>query len=205
MKMCLFLRSAARRLAFAGVLAAMSCSIQAAALFTLNGTTTETRSESEAEVRLSILGWTADEKQAEIVAEYQRYKDTQDHAAFENFLRGQETHGYLFTHSPLGYTIKYAWQDDSSPDKKMVLIVVPALKKNNPYMWKDANTAPAPFSLVEVHFAGDTATLKSSLDGTITVNETGKLQLENFASAQAFATLKDATPYYLKQSLSAKE
>ena len=150
-------------------------------------------------MRLSVLGWTADEQQAAVLSEYQRYKDTQDHAGFETFLRSQETKGYLFTHSPLGYTIKYAWQDANSPDNRMVLMLVPALKKNNPYMWKTENTSPTPFSLVEVRFDGETATLKSSLDGSIVVNEAGKLELEDYESAATFATLKDATPYYLKQ------
>jgi hypothetical protein len=196
--MCLLLRSATRSLALAGVLAALSCNVQAAALMTLTGTTDEVKRGSEGEVRLSILGWTADEQQAAVVAEYQKYADSQDHAGFEKFLRGLDTKGYLFTDSPLGYTVKYAWLDSSSPQSKMVLMVVPALKKNNPYMWKTENPAATPFSLVEVQVAGDTATMKSSLDGTIAVTESGKLQLENYDSAQVFATLKDATPYYLK-------
>lgn len=198
MKMCVVLRSAGRGLALAGMLTALSCNLQAAALFTLNGTTDEARRESEAEVRLSILGWTADDQQAAVVTEYQRYADTQDHPGFEKFLRGLETKGYLFTHSPLGYSVKYSWQDTTSPDKKMVLMVVPALKKNNPYMWKEANTEPVPFSLVEVRFDGETAQLKSSLDSNIVVSDTGKLELENFDGAEVFATLQDATPYYLK-------
>lgn len=199
MKMCLLLRSATRSLALAGMLAALSCNVQAAALMTLKGTTDEVKRESEAEVRLSILGWTADEQQAAVVAEYQKYGDSQDHAGFETFLRGLDTQGYLFTDSPLGYTIKYAWLDNSSAQQKLVLMVVPALKRNNPYMWKTANTAAAPFSLVEVQVAGDTATMKSSLDGKIAITESGKLQLQDYDSAQVFATLKDATPYYLKR------
>ncbi|MES2623698.1 MAG: hypothetical protein V4628_00330, partial [Pseudomonadota bacterium] len=115
MKMCLFLRSATRSLAIAGLLAALSCNVQAAALVTLDGTTDEARRESEAEIRLSILGWTPDDQQVAVADEYQRYSASQDHAGFEKFLRGLETKGYLFTHSPLGYTIKYAWRDETSP------------------------------------------------------------------------------------------
>lgn len=194
-----FSRAAINSLVCAGMVAALSCNVQAAVLLTLSGTTEEARNEGEQEVRISLLGWTADEQQSAVVSEYQRYSESQDHAGFETFMRGLETKGYLFTHSPLGYTIKYAWQDASSPEQKMVLMVVPALKKNNPYMWKTENTSPAPFSLVELHFDGDDAVMKSSLDANIIVNEAGKLQLEDYDSAQVFATLKDATPYYLKQ------
>jgi hypothetical protein len=198
MTMCLFSRTTARSLVLAGLFAALSCGVQAAALFTLSGTTDEVKRESEQDVRLSLLGWTADEQQSAVVSEYQSYSKSQDHAGFETFMRGLETKGYLFTHSPLGYTIKYAWQDMSSPDRTMVLMVVPGLKKNNPYMWKTENTSAAPFSLLELHFDGANAVLKSSLDGDIVVNEAGKLQLKDFDSAQVFATLEDATPYYLK-------
>jgi len=198
MKMCLFSRTAARSLVLAGMFAALSCNVQAAALFTLTGATEEVKRDTEQEVRLSILGWTADEQQSAVVTEYQKYSESQDHAGFEAFMRGLETKGYLFTHSPLGYTIKYAWQDASGPDQKVVLMIVPALKKNNPYMWKTENTSPVPFSLVELHSDGDEIVLKSSLDGNIVVNEAGKLELEDYDAAQVFATLKDATPYYLK-------
>lgn len=198
MRMCLFSGTVGRGLLLAGMFAALSCNSQAAALFTLTGTTEETRRDTEQEVRLSILGWTADEQQSAVATEYQKYSESQDHAGFAAFMRGLETKGYLFTHSPTGYTIKYAWQDMSGPDQKVVLMVVPALKTNNPYMWKTENTSPAPFSLLELHSNGDSVVLKSSLDGKIVVNEAGKLELEDFDSAQVFATLKDATPYYLK-------
>jgi hypothetical protein len=198
MQMCLFSRAAARGMILAGMFAALSSSVQAAALFTLNGTTDEVKRDSEQQVRLSILGWTADDQQSAVVSEFQKYNESQDHAGFEAFMRGLETKGYLFTHSPVGYTIKYAWQEENNPDKKVVLMVVPALKKNNPYMWKTENTSPAPFSLVELHMEGDEVVLKSSLDSKIVVNEAGKLQLEDYDSAKVFATLKDATPYYLK-------
>ncbi len=198
MQMCLFSRAATRSMLVAGMFAALSCNVQAAALFTLTGTTEEVKRDTEQEVRLSILGWTADEQLSAVTSEFQKYNESQDHAGFETFIRGLETKGYLFTHSPLGYTIKYAWQDESTPDKKVVLMVVPALKKNNPYMWKTENASPAPFSLVELHMEGNEVVLKSSLDGNIVVNEAGKLQLEDYDSAEVFATLKDATPYYLK-------
>jgi hypothetical protein len=196
--MGLFSRTTARSLALAGLCAALSCSVQAAAVFTLEGTTDQVKQESAQDVRLSLLGWTADEQQAAVVDEYKNYSQSQDHAGFETFMRNQETKGYLFTHSPLGYTIKYAWQDMNSPERTMVLMVVPGLKANNPYMWKTENTSPAPFSLLELHFDGDDAVLKSSLDAKIVVNEAGKLQLGDYDSAQVFATLHDATPYYLK-------
>jgi hypothetical protein len=197
MKTTTLLLSAARALTLAGLVTALSLPAHGAALFTLEGEAPDARLASESDVRLSVLGWTAADKQEAIVAEYQRYRDTQDHAAFEKFLQGQDTKGYLFTKSPIGHTIKYAWQENGGDGKRMVLLVTPALKSRNPYMWRTPNKDPAPFSLVELRFEGEVALAKASLDAAIEVRD-AHLQLQDFAGAETFARMHDATPYYLK-------
>lgn len=198
MKIQSFLLSATRVLAVAGLAGAFSMPATAAALFTLKGTTPEVRIETESEVRLSVLQWSDPDKAAELVEQYRAYTTGQDHAAFGKFLQQQDTAGYLFTKAATGYTVKYAWQDSASPDQRMVLLVTPGLKTRNPYMWKQANNDPAPFSLVEIRWQGDEAIVKTSLDTPIEINADGLLQLQDYAAAATFATLRDNTPYYLK-------
>lgn len=189
------LLSVTRLMAFTGVLAAMSLPAAGAALFNLKGTALDTKLESENDVRMSVLGWTAADKAAAIIEEFRKYADSADHAAFQSFLQQQETKGYLFTKAATGYTIKYAWQEPDSADQRMVLLVTPALKTRNPYLWKTPNTDPAPFSLLEVRFDGDEATLKYS---TAVVIEGEHLQVQDYEAAETFARLKDDMPYYLK-------
>jgi hypothetical protein len=204
MKKTPFFLSATRALAMTGLLATLSlpAAAAAAALFNLEGTALDARLPSDAGMRMSVLGWTADDQAAALVEEYRKYADSQDHAAFQTFLQQQETKGYLFTKAATGYTIKYAWQDPAAEEEdsqRMVLLVTPALKTRNPYMWKTANGAPAPFSVVELRFDGDEATVKTSLEAEVEVAADGHLQLQDFAGATSFATVRDATPYYLKK------
>ena len=196
MKMPSVLLSASRVLAVAGLAAWPALPASAQALVTLQGTTPEARQEAQAGIRVSLLRWTAPDKAAGIVGKYSEYAASQDHRAFEQFLQQQETQGYLFTNSVTGYTVKYAWQDESSPDRRTVLLVTPALKTRNPYMWKSANNNPAPFSLVEVRWNGDEAVMKTSLD--VPVDANGLLQLQDYAAAGVFATLGDGTPLLRK-------
>jgi hypothetical protein len=200
MRSRLFSLSAAKAFLMIAVLCGASLPASAAALFTLKGNTPAAKLESESEIRLSVLGWTAEEQAAALAAEYERYTQSQDHGAFQTFLQSQETKGYLFTTEATGHTIKYAWEDTAAADKRMVLLVIPALKTRNPYMWKQPNTAPAPFTLLELRFDGDEAALKTSLDAPVSVNAAGRLELQNYDAASEFATLRDDTPYYLKNS-----
>lgn len=199
MKIASFLLSATRVLAVAGLAGALSLPAQAAALFTLKGTTPDVRVETESEVRLSVLGWSDADQAAELVEQYRAWMTSADHAAFGAFLAQQDTRGYLFTKAATGYTVKYAWQDTGSPGQPMVLLVTPGLKTRNPYLWKTANDDPAPFSLLEIRWSGDDAIVKSSLEAPIEINADGLLQLQDFDAAATFATLHDNTPYYLKR------
>lgn len=191
------LQSATRLLATTGLLAALSLPASGAALMNLKGTAVDTKLESQDDVRMSVLGWTAEDKAASIIEEFRKYSDSADHAALQTFLQQQETKGYLFTKAATGYTIKYAWQQANSDAKRMVLLVTPALKTRNPYLWKTPNTDPAPFSLLELRFDGEEATLKYSTEVAI---EGDHLQLQDYEAAETFARLQDDTPYYLKEA-----
>src|SRR5690606_25170113 len=94
-----------------------------------------------------------------------------------------------------GYTVKYAWKEESEDADRMVFLVTPGLKTRNPVLWKTPNTDERPFTLVELHWEGEEAVMKTSLDTGIS-SEGGLLQLENFDSAPAFADMADNTPYY---------
>jgi hypothetical protein len=200
MKLSSCLLSASRGLALATALITLSIGALAAPLITLEGEAFDARQPEQSEVRLSVLGWSAPDKLAAIEAEYQRYTTTLEHASFETFLNQQETQGYLFTKAATGHTIKYAWQDGGKEPTRMLLLVVPALKARTPNMWHTPNNAPAPFSLLEIRLDGDEAVMKSSLDSAIASNAEGRLQLQDYAAAEEFARLRDATPYYLKES-----
>jgi hypothetical protein len=183
---------------------AAACSLSfaatAAPLFTLKGEAFDARYADQSEVRLSVLGWTEPEKRAALEAEYQRYTQNHDHQAFQVFLQQQETQGYLFTKAATGHSIKYAWQDADSERPRMVLLVTPALKSRTPNLWKTPNEDPAPFSLIEVQVEGDQAVMKTSLETAIETDADGRLQLRDFEQTADFARLRDATPYYLKDS-----
>jgi hypothetical protein len=193
-------RSAARALTLAAALCSVSIVAQAAPLFTLKGEAFDARYADQSEVRLSVLGWTEPDKLAALEDEYQRYTQNHDHNAFQVFLQQQETQGYLFTKAATGHSIKYAWQDEDSERPRMVLLVTPALKSRTPNLWKTPNEDPAPFSLIEVQMEGDQAVMKTSLETAIETDAEGRLQLQDFEQAADFARLRDATPYYLKDS-----
>jgi len=199
MKMPLFLLSASRLLALAGLLGATALPAAAAPMITLKGSTPEVKVETESELRLSLLGWTDPDSAKVLVEEYRNYLANQDHEALQKVLFAQDTAGYLFTRAATGYTVKYAWQDADSADGRTVLVVTPALKTRNPYMWKQANNDPAPFTLLELRWQGEEAVLKTSLDAAIEITADGKLQLQDWDSAATFGRLKDDTPYYLKR------
>ena len=185
------------------------CSIQAATaapLVSLKGTTDEIRDPSDNELRLSILGFDEGDSVREAIERFREYQADGDHAAFSQYLRSRQTRGYIFGKEATGYSIKYAWQDPERPTERMVLVVTPALKTLNPYLWKSRNESEAPFSVVELRMQDDRAIMKTSLDSTVGIGEAGdRLYLENYDEAGVFATLEDNTPYYLKeQSLGAR-
>jgi hypothetical protein len=194
------IRTAARAFALAAACSLSIGAAEAAPLFTLKGEAFDARYADQSEVRLSVLGWTAPDKLAELEAEYQRYTQNHDHAAFNGFLQQQETQGYLFTKAATGHSIKYAWQDEDSERPRMVLLVTPALKSRTPNLWKTPNNDPAPFSLIEVQVEGDQAVMKTSLETGIETDADGRLQLQDFEQTADFARLRDATPYYLKDA-----
>lgn len=198
MKRMSHLLSAGRALALATACATASLGAYGAALFTLKGEAYDARHPAQSEVRLSMLGFTPEEKLEAIEAEYKKYLDSQDHEAFNVFLQQQDTQGYLFTKAATGHTVKYAWQQDNADGARMVLLITPALKSRTPHMWKTPNNSPAPFSLVELRMEGEQAVMKSSLETAIETSADGRLQLQDFNSTAEFARLTDATPYYLR-------
>jgi hypothetical protein len=199
MKSSLFSLSGAKALMMSAVLCGVCVPVSAAALFTLRGTTPEVKLELESELRLSVLGWTEEEQAKAVAEEFRRYEQSQDHVAFQNFLLSQETKGYLFTKEAAGHSIKYAWQEINGDDKRMVLLVMPALKTRNPYMWKTRNDDPTPFSLLELRFDGEEeAVMKTSLGSSVTVNAENRLELQDYQAAPKFATLRDDAPGYVK-------
>ena len=187
-----------RALALATACATASLGAYGAALFTLKGEAYDVRHPDQAEIRLSMLGWTAPEKLEAIEAEYAKYLNSQDHQAFNVFLQQQDTQGYLFTKAATGHTVKYAWQQSNDDGSRMVLLVTPALKARTPHMWKTPNENPAPFSLVELRMEGEQVVMKTSLEGAIGSGSDGRLQLQDFNGTAEFGRLTDATPYYLK-------
>lgn len=192
------LTTASRVLVTGGLLASLSLGAHAAALFTLKGQTLDTRLPSEGEIRVSMLGWTEPDKADAVVEQYRQFLANNDAAALSKFLQQQDTKGYLFTKEATGYTIKYAWKSDDALNPRMVLLVTPALKTRNPYMWKQKNDATAPFTLIEVQTKGDEMLMSTSVDAPIEINLQGDLELQD--GNQVFARLRDDTPYYLKQS-----
>jgi hypothetical protein len=179
------------------LLATFSHAVTAAALVTLKGETLASKLASEAAVRVSVLGWTASDQAAAVVAEYKKYLAEQNHEQFAKFLQAQETQGYLFTKEATGYTVKYAWQSDDALNKRMVLLVTPALTTRNPYQWKQSNKSGTPFTLLELQWSGEEALMSTSIDTPIEINLQDALELKE-AGASIFARLRDDTPYYLK-------
>lgn len=193
------LKSASRVLVMGGLLAGVCHASLAAALFTLKGQTLDAKLTSEAEVRVSMLGWTDADKADAVVQQYRQYLSDNDAAKFNDFLQTQDTQGYLFTKESTGYTVKYAWKSDDKLNPRMVLLVTPALKTRNPYMWKQQNDSAAPFTLIELQQKGDELLMSTSVDTPIEINLQGDLDLEG-DNPDIFARLRDDTPYYLKGS-----
>jgi len=171
---------------------------QAAALFTLKGTTDAVKYADDAEIRLSVLGWSDQEVIQSVVEGLGNYRTNGDSEVLRKLLQEQPTKGYLFTSAATGHSIKYAWQDTSADYKRMVLLVIPALESINPYRWKQANTTAEPFSLLELRGDGQQFVLKTAAGESVDVSSGSPLQLPDFAGADTFATLQDDTPYYLK-------
>ena len=178
----------------------------AAPLVQLKGTTDAIRNPDDSELRLSILSFDEADSAVEVVERLREYQAEGDHEAFGKYLRSRQTRGYIFSKEATGYSVKYAWQDPERPTERMVLVVTPALKTLNPYLWKSRNESEAPFTVLELRMQGEEAVVKTSLDAAVAIGEAGdRLYLEDFGGADVFATLKDNTPYYLKeQSLSAR-
>lgn len=105
----------------------------AAALLTLKGQTLEAKLPSEAEVRVSMLGWTEADKADALVQQYQQYLADKDAKKFNDFLQTQDTRGYLFTKEATGYTVKYAWKSDDAITARMVLLVTPGANVSDPF------------------------------------------------------------------------
>ena len=104
-----------------------------AALLTLKGQTLEAKLPSDAEVRVSILGWTEADKADAVVQHYQQYLADKDAKKFNDFLQTQDTRGYLFTREATGYTVKYAWKSDDAINPRMVLLVTPGANVSDPF------------------------------------------------------------------------
>ena len=191
------LRTTVYGIAVLGVFLSLVSEASADILFTLEGNSPQAKNESNAVVRLSLINWSDQKQGMAMVDAYSTFKSTMKQDDFMKFVQDQPTLGYLFTSAATGYTVKYAWQEPNSDSKRMVFLVTPALKTRSPYIWKSRNTDDKPFTLVELRWTGDQATVKTSMDGDIKVNTMGhNLELDNFQSAQTFATMRDDTPYY---------
>lgn len=190
----------ATRLLAAALMFCFALPLQASAVLSLKGTTTETRNPGDGEIRLSVLSYVDEQGSRDFLAKFQEYQANNNHENFLTFLREQQTRGYIFSKEATGYTIKYAWQNPAAPDQHMVFVVTPALKTLNPYMWKSRNDSVAPFTVLEIKYEGDKAIMKSSLNSSVGANTDGSsLVLTEFDQAEPFAILLDNTPYYLKQ------
>lgn len=167
----------------------------AASLFTLAGTTTDARYESENHLKLSVIDWSAPEARQAVLSAYGAYLESGDEAAFLEVLDKQQTRGYLFTGEVTGYSIKYAQPLDGDD---MSLLVTPGLKSKDRYMWDPARSEGAPdFTLLQVRWQGEQAELQSSLGSEIVFDAEKGLSLSE--DARVFGQLEDDTPYYLKE------
>lgn len=191
--------SAARSLAVLTFLALLSTVAQAAATMTLAGDASDVKYETDAGIRISLIDWTAPEQLATIEDAWRQYREDEDLDTFLETVDKQDTSGYLFTAAATGYRIKYAWKTTDGDKQMMYFLVTPGLKTRNPYMWRTPNNAAPEFTLVQVSLDKDSGVAKSSLDGDIVINEQGKLALDRFDALDMFATVRDSTPYYLKQ------
>lgn len=189
------LRAAVKRSAVLSSALLLSAGALAAPLMTMEGNAHGARYETESGVRISVLSWAEPDQAAQVVGAYNQYLEDMDEAAFLEALAQQPTQGYLFTAAATGYTIKYAWKEESADSDRMVFLVTPGLKTRNPVLWQEPNRDGSPFTLVELHWEGEEAVMKSSLDAPIAAAG-GILELENFEAAPVFADMEDSTPYY---------
>jgi len=184
------------------VLTLMACLVStnamAAARITLSGATSDVKYETDSDIRLSLIDWSTPEQQDAVESAWRQYNDDGDLEAFMTALQEQESRGYLFSAAAIGYSIKYAWQEETPAGKHMRFLVTPGLKTRNPYLWNTPNNASPEFTLVEVQLDSETGVAKTSLDGEIGFNENGQLVLDRFEDLNLFATMEDSTPYYLE-------
>ncbi len=190
--------SATQGLAVLIMFALISAGAQAAAKITLSGEAAGVRYETDAGIRISLIDWSASEQQAAVEEAWRQYGQDSDLEAFLEVAEAQDTRGYLFSASAAGYRIKYAWEEVTDNGRMMHFLVMPGLKTRNPYLWEVPNNDSPAFTLVQVRLDNESGVAKSSLDGDIILNETGKLALDRFDEISLFATMKDSTPYYLK-------
>ena len=198
MKMFGFSLTATKSLAAIMMLAVFATHAQAAAKITLKGEADDVKYETDAGIRLSIIDWSSAEQQQAVEKAWRQYQQDNDLESFLASVEAQESRGYIFTAAATGYRIKYAWKEDTDNGQMMHFLVTPGLKTRNPYLWETPNNVAPEFTLVQVHLDNETGVAKSSLDGEIMVNEQGKLALDRFDSVKRFASVEDATPYYLK-------
>ena len=190
--------SATKGLAVLILFTLLSAGAQAAAKMTLAGEAAGVKYETDAGIRISLIDWSAPEQQAAVEAAWRQYREDSDLDTFLAVAEAQDTRGYLFTASAAGYRIKYAWEEETDNGRMMHFLVMPGLKTRNPYLWQVPNNDSPAFTLVQVRLDNESGVAKSSLDGDIILNETGKLALDRFDEINLFATMKDSTPYYLK-------
>jgi hypothetical protein len=173
----------------------MTTQAMAAAVITLEGTTPDAMQESKASLKLSILEWSDEDQREAVINGFKAWKESGETEAFVTLLNKQETQGYLFTGEVTGYSVKYSAQHD---DDLMSLLIIPGLKTKNRYLWQPAAPEEAPpFTLLELRPNEDSTELFTSLDGEIVSGDEG-LRL-NEGEHAVFGTLRDATPYYLRQ------
>lgn len=190
--------SAARNLVAMLAFCTLADVAQAAAILSLSGNAQDAKYESDSQVRLSVIDWSAPEQLEAVEAAYRQYQSDGDLDAFLAIVEEQDSRGYLFTAAATGYRIKYAWKEDTAGGQLMHFLVTPGLKTRNPYLWNTPNETSQAWSFVQVELNDETGVLKTSLDGELVVNEYGKLQLDGFDNLPQFATVRDSTPYYLK-------
>src|SRR5690606_4142744 len=112
------------RLAILSAVLTLSIGALAARRIMLQGQALDARSEAEAQVRLSLNDWAQPEQASAVVDGYRQYASSQDAEAFLKLLEQQTSLGYLFTSAATGYSVKYAWVEQSGggADERMVFL-----------------------------------------------------------------------------------
>lgn len=168
----------------------------AAPIVTLEGSTSEVRLESQDNLKISVIDWSAEEDRKAVFDAFSNLQDSSDEEAFTRVLNDRDTRGYIFTAEATGYSVKYAAEN---PDGTYSLLVTPGLKTRNRYMWEPAAPDDAPaYTLLEVKWNDDVAEVRTSLAGGISLTQDG-LRLSE-GDYPVFGEMADATPYYLKGS-----